>query len=769
MAGRAVWEKQSEGIDMKRPVVSARIVFLAVVVMLGLGGLSAKLWYVQVARGGEYTARIRAGSQVTVRIPAVRGEILDRNGLPLVQNRASFDVDFYLPDMVRAFREENGVLPLTKYRGTVHNMPKDLKEADVVEIVKESILPRMEELGVAENYNARRMQIHYRNNREVPFNYMQDLDFETMAILSERNLELPGVTVTKKPVRQYVYGSLAAHLLGYVGKPRRLDEQPDIAKFNFYDPDMEGKAQVEQFMDDYLRGTPGARILQRNARGVIEGEAEIIEPRQGDNVYLTLDARIQYIAENALRVVGRGAAVVVDPNNGDILAMASVPSFDPNTFIPAIQSADWSALTSDDTDPLVNRAISSYAPGSTYKVLISLAGLHAHKASSYPCGGGISIGNTFMKCHSSNHGTLSLENALKVSCNGYFYRMGIAAGIDHIVAMGNMLGFGQRSGIPLSGESPGILPGPEYLAQVRPRERWSSGYTANTSIGQGEVLASPLQMAMLTATVANGGTAYVPRLVDKVVAQDGQVVLQEPAKVRANLIQDAGLTPEDVERVREGMRRVVMEGGGTGRRAGIEGISMGGKTGTAQNWAMRDGKRMKDNHVWFVAFAPIENPRFAIAVLVQGAHAGGAVAAPIAGKILEEAFALPSAEAPAVEPPSPDEEEEGVPRAEPVLVAALEPAVGNFQFVRSIDFGREIPAAFGSPEDPEVASDTEAGSSQQAERPENPDIREDADERGRVQNRERKPSGLQKFFNFLTGKDRKERERQRPQQPPQRR
>ena len=754
---------------MKRPATSARIVFLAIIVLLGLGGLSAKLWYVQVARGDEYTAKIRSGSQVTVRIPAVRGEILDRNGLPLVQNRASFDVDFYLPDMVRAYREENGVLPLTKYRGTVHNMPKDLKEADVVEIVKETILPRLEDLGVAEDYNARRLQIHYRNNREVPFNYRQDLDFETMAILSERNLELPGVTVTKKPVRHYVYGSLAAHLLGYVGMPRRLDEQPDIKKFNFYDPDMEGKAQIEQFMDNYLRGTPGARVLQRNARGVIEGEVQIIEPKQGDNVYLTLDARIQYITEKALRVVGRGAAVVVDPNNGDILAMASVPSFDPNSFIPAIKSSDWSALTSDDTDPLLNRAISSYAPGSTYKVFIALAGLKAHKASSYPCGGGIAIGNTFMKCHNANHGTLSLENALKVSCNGYFYRLGIAAGIDQIVAMGNMLGFGQRSGIPLTGESPGILPGPEYLAQVRPRERWSSGYTANTSIGQGEVLASPLQMAMLSAAVANGGTVYVPRLVDKVVAQDGQIVLQEPAKVRANLIQDAGLTPEDIEHVREGMRRVVMEGGGTGRRAGIKNIAMAGKTGTAQNWAMRDGQRLKDNHVWFIAFAPYENPKYAVAVLVQGAHAGGAVAAPIAGKILEEAFALPSPDAPAVEPPPAAEGEEEAPRAEPVVVAALDPAVGNFKFVRSIDFGREIPAALGATEDPEVAPESEAASSQQAERPENPDIREDADERGRVQNRERKPGGLQKFFNFLTGKDRKERENKRPQQSPQRR
>ncbi|MCX7868830.1 MAG: hypothetical protein N2322_02660, partial [Terrimicrobiaceae bacterium] len=181
---------------MTRPAFDFRVLALALVVLLGFGGLAARLWYVQIARGEEYLAKIRAGSQMTVRIPAVRGEILDRNGVVLVENRASFDVDFYLPDMVRAYRESRGGVPMTTYRGTVHNMPKDLKEADIVRVVTEAIIPRLEDLGVAEDFNSRRMQIHYRNNREVPFNYRQDLDFETMAVLSERNLGLPGVTVT---------------------------------------------------------------------------------------------------------------------------------------------------------------------------------------------------------------------------------------------------------------------------------------------------------------------------------------------------------------------------------------------------------------------------------------------------------------------------------------------------------------------------------------------------------------------------------------------
>ena len=362
---------------MKRGQIPYRIYFLGGLIFLATSTLAFRLWYVQIARGAEYTAKVASGSRINVRIPAVRGDILDRNGVPLVQNRASFDVDFFLPDMVRAYRESHGNVPMNTFRGTVRNMQKDMSEADVRRIVAEEIIPRLEELGVAQDYNADRLQIHYRLRSEVPYNYMQDMDFETMALLSERNLGVPGVNVTKKPVRQYLFGALGAHFLGYVGMPNDLSQLPDINKFNFYDPDMEGKAQIELALNDYLKGEAGMKILQRDAKGtIIRSETDIIEPKQGANVYLTIDARIQYIVEQALRVVGRAAAVVVNPNNGDILAMASVPSYDPNKFIPAIAAKDWLALNKDETDPLLNRAISAYAPGSTYKIPVGLAGLH---------------------------------------------------------------------------------------------------------------------------------------------------------------------------------------------------------------------------------------------------------------------------------------------------------------------------------------------------------------------------------------------------------
>lgn len=718
--------------------------------LVALAGITFRLWYVQIARGAEYTARIGNSSQVSVRIPAVRGEILDRNGIKLVENRASFEVDFYLPDMVRAYRESKGAVPMTTYRGRVHNMPRDLKEADVVKIVSEEVIPRLEELGVAEDYNANVLQIHYRNNREVPYSYRQDLGFEQMAVFSEKNLGLPGVNVTVKPVRWYVYGAMAAHLLGYVGMPNDLDKLPDIHGFNFYEPDMEGKAQIELLFNDALKGEPGARILQRNVKGIIEGEVSRREPVQGSNVFLTIDARIQYFAEQALRSVGRGAAVVINPKNGDILAMASVPSYDPNVFIPAIAAKDWAGLTKDETNPLLNRAISAYAPGSTFKIPISLSGLRAGVGNrTFTCSGGVSYGDKFMKCwifdKGGSHGTLGLSDAIKLSCNAFFYQFGNAAGIDQIVATGNMLGLGQRSGIPLSGEAPGVLPGPEWLAQINPQARWTSGLTANTSIGQGDVLASPLQMAMVVSAVANGGTVYYPRLIDRIVAQDGTVVSQEPARVRSNLITDAGLTAEQVEKVRRGMWKVVNESGGTAGRARIKGTEVAGKTGTAQFW--RSG--VKDNHTWFLSFAPYEDPKYAVVVFVQGAKSGGGVAAPVAAKILEDVLKMDNG-------------------GEPPQLAALEPAKGNFRFVESIDFGRDIPAATTVGDDGETADAAAAGAaSNQENRPAaQPNVRAAADERGRVKNQQNKPNALQKFFNFLGGKKEKKDGDTRQQRPP---
>src|SRR6267378_1042486 len=641
---------RKESLRMNRPLSShLRIQFLGLLMLLGMGALALRLWWIQVAHGAEWTAQVRGSSQATVRIPSVRGEIKDRNGLTLVQNRASYEVDFYLPEMVKGYRERFGPPPLEEYRAIISGMPKDMKEPDIIKIVNEGVVPRLDDLDLARDYNAGQLQRHYRNDTEVPFSYIKDIDFPTMAKFSEHDVGLPGVDIAIKPVRSYVYGARAAHILGYVGAPDDTNKE-EARKYTFYQGDVDGKSNIEKSMDEYLRGKPGVRYLRRNAKGTIEGVLHEDPPQQGANVFLTIDSRIQAIAEEALRAVSRAGAVVIDPNNGNILALASVPSFDPNTFIPSIKAKDWKALQKDEGDPLVNRAISALPPGSTFKLVTSFAGLRGAKNldnAKYSCGGGVSYGDHFFRCWVAEkhytHGTLGLTDALKVSCDSFFYQYGNAAGIQSIDHIGKMLGIGEESGLQLSGEQTGNMPGPEWMQIHHPQERWSQEQTANVSIGQGYTLVSPLQLAMAYATAANGGTCYYPRLVDKVLNQDGSPMLDEHGKpavsqtprVRSDLRRE--VSAQDIELVRKGLWKVVNEDGGTGGRARLKDVVVAGKTGTAQ--ATERGH--EENVAWFTCFAPFDHPKYVVAVMVQGASGhGGEVAGPIATRILERTLAM---------------------------------------------------------------------------------------------------------------------------------
>ncbi len=623
-----------------------RIQFLGLLTLLGMGALALRLWWIQVAHGAEWTAQIRGSSQATVRIPSVRGEIKDRNGLTLVQNRASYEVDFYLPEMVKGYRERFGAPPVAEYRAIINGMPKDQKEPDIIRIVNDGVVPRLDDLDLARDYNAGQLQRHYRNDTEVPFSYIKDIDFPTMAKFSEHDVGLPGVDIAIKPVRSYVYGALAAHLLGYVGAPDDINKE-EARRFTFYQGDVEGKSNIEKSMDEFLRGQPGVRYLRRNAKGTIDGVLREDPPKQGANVFLTIDSRIEAIAEEALRAVSRAAAVVVDPNNGNILAMVSVPSFDPNTFIPSIKAKDWQALQKDEADPLVNRAVSALPPGSTFKLITALAGLRKNLSNAhFNCSGGVSYGDHYFKCWVAEkhytHGTLGLIDAIKVSCDSFFYQYGNAAGIQSIDATGKMMGLAEESGLQLTGEQVGILPGPEWMQVHHPQERWSQAQTANVSIGQGYDLVSPLQLAMAYATIANGGVCYYPRLVDKVLNQDGSPVLDDHGKiavpqtprVRSDLHSE--LSREQIDLVRKGLWKVVNEDGGTGGRARLKTVQVAGKTGTAQ----ATDRGHKDTIAWFACFAPFDNPKYVVAVMVQGGEHGGSVAGPIATRILERTLAI---------------------------------------------------------------------------------------------------------------------------------
>ena len=701
-----------------------RIQVLGLFMLLGLGAVTLRLWWVQVARGAEWTAKIRGSSELTVRIPSVRGEIRDRNGVTLVQNRASYEVDFYLPEMVKGYRMRVGQPPVTQYRATINGMPKDMTEPDIIKIVNEGVVPRLDDLDLARDYNASRLQKHFRTNTEVPYSYIKDIDFQTMAKFSEHDVGLPGVDIAIKPVRSYVYGALAAHILGYVGAPDDTNKE-EARKFTFYQGDVEGKSNVEKAMDEYLRGKPGVRYLRRNAKGAIDGVLREDPPQSGGNVILTIDARLQMIVEEALRSVGRAAAVVVDPNNGNILAMASVPSFDPNTFIPSIKSKDWDALRKNEANPLINRAVSAFPPGSTFKLVTALAGLRKGVgAQHFNCSGGVSYGDHYFKCwigeKGGAHGTLGLSDAIKVSCNAFFYQFGNAAGINAIDETGETLGLGQASGIEVTGEQPGILPGPEWMKINYPREKWTSAYTANVSIGQGFDLVSPLQLAMVYATVANGGVSYYPRLVKNVVDSEGhplldekrQPVISQTPKLHGDLRHD--FSPEQIELARRGLWKVVNEGGGTGGKARLPNVQVAGKTGTAQ--AMTDGK--KDTIAWFACFAPYDNPKYTIAVMVQGGAHGGSVAAPIATRILQRTLAMEAGQ------------------FDPQL-AWIAPAqkANPFQMVEAVDFkgaGPNVPA--GDEENLTASDNTNA---QMAAAGPDPDVEPEADAGGRVARRAR--------------------------------
>src|SRR5881394_977243 len=699
-----------------------RLQFLALLFLAGLAALLGRLWFVQVAHGQEWTNKIRSSSEATVRIPSVRGEIRDRNGVTLVQNRASYAVDFYLPEMVKGYRERVGPPPMTEYRTTINGMPKDLKEPDIVKIVNTGVVPRLDELDLARNYNAGQLQRHFRTNTEVPYSYIKDIDFPTMAKFSEHDVGLPGVDINIKPVRSYVFGALASHLLGYVGAPDDTNKE-EAKKFTFFQPDVEGKSNVEKSMDDYLRGKPGVRYMRRNAKGQIDGVLREEPPKAGANVNLTIDGRIQMIAEEAVRSVGRAAAVVVDPNNGNILAMVSVPSFDPNTFIPSIKAKDWTALQKDEGDPLVNRAISCLPPGSTFKLITSLAGLRGTKNllnAHYSCGGGVSYGDHFFRCWVAEkhytHGNIGLADALKVSCDSFFYQYGNAAGIQSIDAVGKMLGIGEESGLQLSGEQTGNMPGPEWMQIHHPQERWSQAQTANVSIGQGYTLVSPLQLAMAYATIANGGVCYYPRLVDKVLNQDGSPVLDEHGKiavpqtprVRSDLHSE--LSREQIDLVRKGLWKVVNEDGGTGGRARLKNVQVAGKTGTAQ--ATEHGH--EENVAWFACFAPFENPKYVVAVMVQGGEHGGSVAGPIATRIIERTLAL----------------DEG---KFDMKVAWLSPAhkANPFQMIKGVTYaGGNVPSG-----DEENADDSQNADAQMASSDATPDVEPEADSQGKVRRR----------------------------------
>ena len=611
------------------------LAWLAMVALFG--ALAFRLWNLQVGQGLEYQRRLAKQSLRSVRLPGIRGRILDRNGARLADNRPSYCVSLYLEEFRR---------------------PGSLQRT--VDSVMEALDRIAETMDRPRQMQAQDVRLHLGRRTPLPLVAWKDLDETAVARFAEHAGEFPGAELTAEPIRTYPNGKSACHLLGYVG---RADEatlggsgEADPEKFHYYLPEMAGKSGVEKRLDGVLRAYAGGKLeIQVDVAGFKFAEVSRRAPGKGSDVVLAVDERIQRAAEAVLEGQ-RGAAVVVDPNTGDVLALASAPEYDPNDFMPAVPAKIWNALLKDEARPLYNRATGGeYAPGSTFKPVTLLAALHSGKVAAdtrFTCPGYFDLGSARFRCWLHwGHGNIDLQSAIRYSCNVYLFHSALACGPEAVQAMARDCGFGRRTEISLDFERPGLVPDAAWKRAER-RDNWRDGDTCNLAIGQGALLVTPLQMGMYAAALANGGTLWQPRLVRQIARADGTVQDVAPAQAPGGPQWEAS----HIRVVREGMRDAVNQLDGSGKRAALPHVTVAAKTGTAEYGVKGAGRKM----TWMIAFAPFEKPRYAVALLVEDGVSGGTTAAPKVKQLLTQVFsevegleAPPSPPPPPVAPPAP--------------------------------------------------------------------------------------------------------------------
>ncbi|GAA5481864.1 penicillin-binding protein 2 [Haloferula sargassicola] len=662
-----------------------RVLLLTLMVLAGFGALVKRLYYFQITKRDHYQSLVPGDREVTVREPGVRGTIRDRNGVELARNRRSFVVYFDLEEIHRSYRQQHAEDLKREKLTTENGMPRASEETDIVEIVNKWIIPMLDDLGLAKNYRASALRTHYVTHRGlVPFTYTADLTYEQFAKLAEHSLEVPGVYIDVQPQREYPYNALASHMLGYV-QQWKPGEIPDEAKrkYDHYIGDEKGTMGLEATLDEFLRGAASSKTLVKNEKGQITALTDYRAPEEGATATLSIDARIQYLVTNTIRRAGRAAAVVMDVNTGEVLAMASVPDYNPNDFIPTISPENWKSYNSNNCTPLVDRTISAFTPGSTFKLGTALSGcLNGLATRSFSCDGYVSYGNYKPACWLWNqsrgsHGLLTLPQAIQKSCNPYFFKLGNTLGEERLVNGFTMLGFGRQTGIRLPAESPGSLPGSKAWKRFTHKNGLTPGDIAQVSIGQGDSLATPLQLCSMVSCIANGGRYYRPRVVKEVVTHDGRKLIEDKPELRFDLIQE-GVDPAQLELVRKGMWKAVNEAGGTAGRARIPGVELGGKTGTAQT--SDNGK--PSHNAWTVAFGPFDDPKYAVAVLVQAGGSGGAVCGPLAHLIFSGILAR----------------DDGM----QLPLAPLDPVEGNREEIDAIPLPEDVMAAIDATDIPDA-------------------------------------------------------------------
>ncbi|HVE86733.1 MAG TPA: penicillin-binding protein 2, partial [Myxococcales bacterium] len=615
--------QNSPGRDLK-----TRYMVLGGLMLAGLLVLSVRTYRLQVTRYDEYSQKSAANFVKEVRLRADRGNILDASGATLAENRPSFDL-FLIPAFCQKCEAE--VLP--KVAGLLGWDGESLKT-------------------VKEQY-----QTQKRNGPFQPTRLKVDLSPDELSLISAHLVELPGIDVQPVAHRQYlgaperqVEGAVVppstylSHVIGYLNEitQEELDKRASGGDTTYRLGDYIGRRGLERFYEPVLRGTDGWQKEVVNARGetlpelsrLLGEQDRRLEPTPGSNLQLSIDLRLEQEAERVFP--GRaGAVVMVEVNTGFILTMLSRPGYDANMMSGRVSPGEMAKLFKDPLQPMVFRPVAQhYPPGSTFKVVTALAALRSGQftpKSSVTCGGGYHLGPRYWRCwNEKGHGFIVAKTAIQQSCDTYYYHVADVLGLDPISRMGRELGLGQPTGIGVVAEVPGIMPDSAYHDRVTPGG-YTKGLALNSAIGQGDDNVTPLQLAMLYATLANGGTLYRPQLVRRVVSVDGKVEQQMQPQVARQLEID----PEHRALLVEGLTAVVNEAGGTAYHARLPDILVAGKTGTAQVRALVDGKlRSNDyfsrHHAWFASFAPADKPEVAVVVLNEHGGHGGAVAAPTA-------------------------------------------------------------------------------------------------------------------------------------------
>ncbi len=637
--------------------VEGRLWLLGIVIFGVFLVFLGRLAQLQLYEGVELRMRSEQNSIRTVRLDAPRGQILDREGRILAGTRPAFDLEV---------------------------MPSEVRGSERTFQALGSLL-EVEPAALAERVERRRGR-----ERFQPMLVQADLPYESLARVETHRYALPGVITEVRPRREYVDGDLGAHLLGTLGEIRA--DQLEKPEFQGYRAgEIVGQTGLEHALEPTLRGSAGGRNVIVDVAGREVERLDEVDPVPGSDVTLAIDLDLQQAAGDAFRADhpdnphddGRlGALVALDPRNGDVLAMVSRPAFDPNAFAGGVDARTWRGLMQDPHKPLQNRAVQGqYPPGSTYKAFVAAAGLEAGlitPSTRVFCPGSWWYGNRSFRCwKKEGHGSVDLHTSLVRSCDVYYYQLGVRLGVDRLASFARAFNLGRLTGIGLPDEKPGLIPTSEWK-QRRFGVPWYPGETVSISIGQGYDLATPLQLAVSYAAIANGGTLSEPRLVLRRRLADGGFTETAP-KVTGTI----PVKPENLALVRDALRGVVEEPGGTGSKARVPGVLVAGKTGTSQVVRLDRFKGVKESriplefrdHAWFVTYAPAENPEIVVAVIAEHGGHGGSAAAPLAQKVLARYF-----EKKGIVPPprggtaasEPHEEEE-----DPVIDADPPPAVGD--------------------------------------------------------------------------------------------